>query len=524
MLKRDQAAHQSAPTEDNSTKLASPTVDRLVLDSTFYRKTSRAVVDCCGHEVGTPDYHSVLDMLNSRLFLGLDVLDRTAFSLMLTGLSNSRRFAGEIHLDPVQGENSAAHSCHAVVLGNEIVRRAGLLEPERASAEVDELRRSISIGCLIHDMGEILGELSSLAQRNANHALEELPDIEREIFRITLSEAYRAASVEPSDPATFYAFVRELRDRAGLSKDGIAGTSREALAGVLKEFSQRQEASPLDGRCRAAVQAALTLYDMAELKGSVTGARPLFIGNAVKVVEHLQGLRHFMRFARVDPNRARLHLFSPETHVRSEEGMPAAASARESIPLQYVSSQRFLNNIKYIEKELPRLFQYSSSPEEKSLASALRDAAYQTQIEWFSISRNFVDRTPTSELPHLVKLQTQLAKADSGSDRSAILRNLEGLLDLQLKKDREFFRKGHSRAKEDPGSISQLLGVESRGRIVALYQEALRKGFEPTSETPLLLLEEVPVELRGFLSDSTEPRAALPPRPSLDDLSPPATL
>jgi|688.fasta_scaffold93015_2 hypothetical protein len=524
MLKKDPSAPQITPTEEVLAPLVRPAVDRLVLNAAFYANTSRAVVDCCGHEVGTPDYHSVLDMLNTRLHLGLDALDRTAFSLMLTGLSNSRRFAGEIHIDSVQGENSAAHSCHAVVLGNEIVRRAGLLAPERASAETDELRRSISIGCFIHDMGEILGELSSLAQRNANHSLEELPDIEREIFRITLSEAYRAASAEPSDPATFYAFVRELRDRAGLSKHGIAGTSPEAVAGVLKEFSQRQETSPLDGRCRAAVQAALMLYDMAELKGSVTGARPLFIGNAVKVVEHLQGLRHFMRFAKVDRNRIRLHLFSPETHTQTAEGLQNAAPTRETVPLQYVSSRRFLNNVKYIEKELPRLFQYASSPEEKSLAGALRDAAYQTQIEWFSISRNFIDRTPTSELSHLVKLQTQLGSADSHSEKIAILRDLERLLDLQIMKDRELFRKGHSRAKEDPRSVSQLLSVESRGRIVALYQEALHQGFEPKSETPLLLLDEVPAELRGFLCRSAEPSPVLPPRPSLDHMSPPASL
>lgn len=500
MTHQDPSLQTNTTSSDPFAHLSRPSATRLDLDADFYQRTSRAVVNCCGYEVGTPDYHSVVDMLNTRLDLNLATVDRFAFSLMLTGLSNSRRFAGEIHIDPVQGENSAAHSCHAVVLANEIFRRSGLLSPERASAETDELRRSISIGCLVHDMGEILGELSSLAQRNTNHAIEELPNIEREIFRITLTEAYRAASSEPCDSATFYAFVRNFRHRAGLSTDGIAGTSPQNVSEVLQEFSRQQETYPIAAPIQAAIHTVLALYDMAELKTSVSDSHALFIGNAVKVVEHLQGLRHFMRFAKCAPDRERPQLFSPETHVDQSNELPRPVPSQGVIPIHYVSSRRYLNNVKYIEKELPYLFSYSSSAEDQALAGSLRDAAYQTQIEWFNISRNYIDRTPTVELPHLVKLQSKLFKADAHVERMNILNDLEELLKLQLDKDREQFRRAYATATEDPTYISELLPCESRLRITLLYAEALRRGFEPTTETPLMLLAEVPAELRGFLA------------------------
>ncbi len=512
----------TSPASPSLGALAQPSSQTLDTSPAFYSRTSRAVVDCCGHEVGVPDFHSAVDMLNSRLKLGLGSVDCHAFSFMLTALANSRRFAGEIHIDPVQGENSAAHSCHSVVLAHEIFRRSGLLASDRFTPEIDSVRRSVAIGCLIHDMGEILGELSSLAQRNANRSIEELPDIEREIFRITLTEAYRAASATPLDPSTFYSFVRSFRHDAKLSEKGIAGTTPEQVARVLQHYSERQQSTPVGPDITAAVGTALRLYDMAELKKSVSDNQSIFIGNAVKVVEHLQGLRHFMRFARVDSNRRRQHLFSPETHADLLGDSAKPASTKGVISLQFISSRRFLSNVKYIEKELPHLFSSASTPDERTLAGALRDAAYQSQIEWFSISRSFIDRTSTQEMPGLVALQGQLAQADTPEDRSDILSGIEHILKVQLNKDRTLFIRSCRGSAEEQTSHPHLLPCESRTRIERLYSEALRVGFVPTSETPLLLLDAVPSQLSGFLTPRPEREAPLPPRAdAFDGLSMP---
>ena len=171
MLFRSPLYHQPQfPSETQPNPLDRSFAEGLDHSPAFYHRTSRAVVAVSGHEVGTSDFHSAVDMLNTRLKLGLCDIDCRAFSFMLTCLSKSCRFGGEFHIDPTHGENSAAHSCHAVVLAQEIFRRAGLLAPDRLTPEVDALRRSIAIGCLIHDMGEILGELDRKSTRlNSSH-------------------------------------------------------------------------------------------------------------------------------------------------------------------------------------------------------------------------------------------------------------------------------------------------------------------------------------------------------------------
>jgi hypothetical protein len=46
--------------------------------------------------------------------------------------------------------------------------------------------------------------------------------------------------------------------------------------------------------------------------------------------------------------------------------------------------------------------------------------------------------------------------------------------------------------------------IESRERMVALYLHAARTGYIPTVETPLVLLNDLPDQLHGFESASTQ--------------------
>ena len=508
-MKQEPNSRVPEPTVHSAT-VASAGPSTLDLGANFYGETSRQLVACCGHEVGTPDYHAAVDLLNKKLRLGLDTIEERALSYMLTALSNSQRFGGEVHINPVQAENSAAHSAHSVILANEIFRRAALLSPEQDVNEVESLRKAISLGCLVHDMGEILGELSSLAQRAAHTSVEEMPDIEREIFRITLTEAFRAAGELHADSATFYSFIQTFRNEAELGRGGITGTCQNRLALLISRYAQQQEDVPLRPDLQERVNAIVRMYDLAEMKTEEHSPSELLRGNAVKVIEHLQGLRHFMRFAGVEAYDHRLHLFSPESH-REQGAFPRPTPAADIIPLRYMSSARLVQNCKYIEKELPELFTNASTRVELGLAHALRDAAYQCQIEWFSIGRCYVHREPALEDTPIASLQKQVMAASSQPEKCALLGDLEYILRIRLNRDREMHRRQKSGGPLENHHISALLPYVDRGQVIMLYTEALRLSFVPTSPTPLLMLPEVPHELRGFMSRASAPTK----RPSL---------
>jgi hypothetical protein len=508
--------HHQPNQRPSASQLESFSTPQLALTSNFYQQATNELVVCCGHEVGTPDYHSAIDLLNAKLMLRLDDVDRKALAMMLTGLSNAKRFGGEIHMSPSKGENSAAHSCHAAILATEIFRRAHLLTPENHTAQTSEMRLAVTLGCLVHDMGEICGELSSLAQRATNKALEELPHIEREIFRISLTEAFRAAGNYPSASSQFYTFLRDMRASLGLHKNGIADTPPQLIIGKLSKYAELERTTPLAPELGARVNSLLHVYDMAEMRVKDPSPSLLFLGNAVKVVEHLQGLRHFMRFARVEARDFRKHLFSPETTKVALAHEEPSRSDLDSVPMRYMSSYRLIKNVNYIEKEIPQLFTHAESRPEQALAHALRDAAYQSQIEWFSIGRPVVDRTCKAESEKLVHLTKRYGEVGSSEEQQNQRAELTRFLALQLHKDSQLFQRRQANEGADSLTPASLRPIESRIRIIALYDEALRVSYEPTSQIPLMLMPEVPSALRGF---EAKPRPRdIPPAKMPDEL------
>jgi hypothetical protein len=289
----------------------------------------------------------------------------------------------------------------------------------------------------------------------------------------------------------------------------------------LKAFSAREAINPLPPDMASRVEHFLAIYDMAEMKTAHPNGRALFLGNAVKVVEHLQGLRHFMRFASVDSRDRRIHLFSPESYFAQDAGTPSSNSRSVAVLMRVMSSYRLLENAKYIEKELPALFAHSSTREEKALAHSLRDAAYQGQIEWFSIGRPFIDRSKRDEDPRILKLQQMLRDAKTSEARTKGMQEVESSLKLDLHKDRELFQK-RSASFNDP---SHLRTIETRTRIIQIYRRALDVAFEPTSPLPLIMLPELPIALSDSPARKEDvresapapidlTRSSLPPRPS----------
>lgn len=474
----------------------------------FYSTLSRELVPCCGYEYGTPDFHSGLDLMNRRANLQLDAIDSRAFCLMLTGLSQARRFGGDPHIAPILGENSAAHSLHSIVLATEIFRQAGLLSPERQDPSTLKIRALVNLGLLTHDMGEILGELSSVAQRAADPNLQEEPDIERGIFRVALTEAFRAVSSEHYETASFYAFLRDMRDDAGIGRSRDASETKAALLETVRRYSERQQAHPIPFEMQGRVERYLAVYDTAELKENATSREDLFIGNAVKVIEHLQGTRHLLRHVCIDPDDRRPQLLFPDSAPNSPQGHWVKPLVQEMVPLRLVSNYRLSRNLAYMEKELPKLFETARSDAERALATRLRDATYLTMAEFLSVARPVFDRAIQEENSFLRDLLKEFAGDDLPERRSHTLSIIRKFLAHQLKEDLAS-SESQDRSSSSGGELPRFV---ARQDLVTRYREAVRVGYEPTTETPLGALCALPEgfnthrdRISGSLNDLSMP-------------------
>jgi hypothetical protein len=472
------------------------------LSSRFYTEAGREIIPLCGYEFGTPDFYSALESVNKRLNLQLDDLDRRTLGVLLTCLSQAQRFGGEMHISPIMGENSAAHSLHSMVLGTELFRRAGLVSLQSQDAAVTEMRGKIALGLLVHDMGEILGELSSVASRAANEAVRERPDIEREIFRIALTEAFRATAATTPDIGGFYSFIRDKRQEAGI---GPGKSNEEILASLevlISQYNREYAHLPLSPEVQQRVDRYLALYDVAELKPHAAHRSDRFVGNAVKVIEHLQGLRHMTRFAARTPLDVRRNILFPDSAPSSPQGHWVKPNTKEAIPLRYATNHRMNKNLWYIEKDLAHLSNTAEAPHELTLAATLREATYISQAEWLGLMRPIFDRRVQGEDEFFLELRKEY-DAETSEERSAyILSTIQKYLAHLLRVDTREYEA--NRRASGPAPETALEPIESRERMVALYLHAARTGYIPTVETPLVLLNDLPDQLHGFESASTQ--------------------
>ena len=468
----------------------------------FYTEAGREIIPLCGYEFGTPDFYSALEAVNKRLNLQLDDLDRRTLGLLLTCLSQAQRFGGELHISPIMGENSAAHSLHSMVLGTELFRRAGLLSQQSQDAAVTGMRGKIALGLLVHDMGEILGELSSVASRAANEAVRERPDIEREIFCMALTEAFRATAAASPDIAGFYSFIRDKRQEAGIGQGKSNAEIVDSLEVLIRQYKRDYSHLPLSPEVQQRVDRYLALYDVAELKEHASDRSDRFVGNAVKVIEHLQGLRHMTRFAERTSLDVRPNILFPDSAPSSPQGHWVKPSTKEAIPLRYATNLRMNKNLWYIEKDLVHLSNTAEEPHELALAATLREATYISQAEWLNLIRPIFDRRVQGENEFFLELRNE-HDADISEERSAyILSIIQKYLAYQLREDTREYEA--NRRALGPAPATALEPLESRERMVALYLHAARTGYIPTEETPLLLLKDLPEELHGFDRDSTQ--------------------
>ena len=348
-------------------------------------------------------------------------------------------------------------------------------------------------------MGEIPGEQSTLASRAHDPSLMEMPEIEREVFRVLLTEAYRSAH-SFNFPA-FYGFQGEIRRAVG------DPTNQTNAARVLMQHVQEYDASSrfsaLPPYIQGRIDEWLYDFDTIELKNGSDRTR-LFIGYSSKIVENLQGTRHLLRLGTFHPEDTRLKLAFPHSHPNAPQDPKCKSDPESRIPLRLASNVRLIKNFTYLEPNLAGLFEHASTEHELRHARALRDLVYLTLAEWLSLGRPIFDRRILQRPPEeqkdpqeLIDIQSKIKAATNPADRASHIKAARGYLEKLLHQDyQEAKRLRHTIGDAVPQD--RLLDIETRGRMIALYLYAVRQDFIPTSRTPLLLQERLPEQLHGF--------------------------
>lgn len=415
---------------------------------------------------GEKDFGKVLEVLNRDSHLNLDPVDMQLFTMVFSELGrNARRYGGDAHMNPEFGENSATHSSQCVVLADSAFQKARL----DSSPETAKLQHEIRLGLMLHDIGEAFGEFSSLAQRATAGTEEASGDIERDVFQYVFKLAGHA--IETGDETVFYDTMKRITDQAQVAKDG------DGAAGGLSDILKANPVPDISEKLQERIDGFLDLYDAAEMKKGED-----FFGYAIKAIEHNQGTRHLLRFAE-NANGDKSGFLA-----RISDGIDRSAQ----LPFDTSPSYRCTRNHQYLEGEIGDLFVHAKTPEEKQLAKALRDQAYETAIECIENYRPVVNRFATPETPEKpveyrsshpdpVVRQQVLETAKQESGYAATL--------AQHRSERS------ASQGEDGAGNHQLFAVETRQRLVALYRNAIKRDYTPKPKENLFGMKELPKDL-----------------------------
>lgn len=480
----------------------SPSWSRLRLpepDENFYSETERSILAACG--VGrfeVYDFDAALELLENRAKLRIDPVERDVLTLMFTRLSRAVRFGEDYLLEKGLGENSAVHSLHCVGLYNEMYRRPGLLDEKKQDAAVTKLRQDGSLACLLHDNGEILGEYSSLAQRSLGSRAGDSRGLERAVFRCALTIAFH--SVQENEKVVFYEEIDSLADLVSQGLEHVSEYSM--LIPLVGKYQDRcMEGKSLSKANERRLNRFIRIFDLVEAPEEARSDREKFCGWSVKVVEHLQGTRHLLRFCTKSPGTERMRVFTTPTLESDEAGDESRVKERATLYSSDTPSARVLQNMDFLEYGLGELFACASREDEAqmALAKAIRNAVYETAIEFLSISSSIVDRTATEENPEVKAVAAETAKENPDLKK---LRKKIRRAEKALEEERKvlFARRDEMKATLSDDAYSRtLLPIETRERLMSLYRQAINQDHIPSPGEVLIRLDGVlPGALQGL--------------------------
>jgi hypothetical protein len=362
----------------------------------IYHEATKHLSSLVGHECLSEDrnareanYRESLDYVNSFCDLGLEKEDVDLFSLYFTALSDSRRFGGDKVMELVQGENPATHSLQAVCLKQRMFdeaaqagmpqkpasarNRAALNSPQTVRLQHIQHSQMTGLAVLMHDMGEVLGEFTTAVQRMNDKDLKEDPRAEQTIFRYVLRMALEAQAT--GDREGFYRRITELKQQVKLEKeDGSAGGIPKSSE-YLQQFLQPP--IPLSPEQEARFEKLTAIWDMAEGfhhplhdAWEKQGINVSFVGQLTKSIDHVQGTRHMVRWARKG----------------SIADIPDYGADRGDIA--HIDQNRALGNMRYCEPEAGPMFA-KLKPSQSALEAVARQqlaSIYRTMSDLMHVS------------------------------------------------------------------------------------------------------------------------------------------
>ncbi len=470
-------------------------LSRAQIRPNFYPEVVRGVLLLTGIEnrqadllapskLSIVDYRPVIRYLNSEIDIGLSRKEQDVIALLLTGLSRTNRFSGDVFIEFIRGEDSSIHSCHSAILVVEIFRRAGLLSSEHlSSSTLQELRRAMIIGALLHDCGEILGEIHSLANRVAQAGLSDEDKVctERGIFRTFLRLACFA--VEQKNPRIFFEVLEKARALAGITTG--SKVNHEGLAEALK-----QSQVTLTPETEQTYVKLMRHYDRAELHLENPSDLDLFIAYCIKNCEHLQGTRHMIR------RSTKHHGYQPLRHFSAastpfEQHDPQRD--RFSLPFALAHSARMMAGAKFTERELGHVFATAKYDLQIALANAMRHATYETLRELLHAGPLVINQ-PQRELPQNIVALEKVASdfTQKESERLNAFRELQRLLQYSLRENIATLR----------GDVDNELSIADRGYFMQVYSLAAARGYIPARGEVLLHndVRDIPPAIRPEIS------------------------
>jgi hypothetical protein len=433
-----------------------------------------------GHEQPNRSIPEGIQNVLSYGELSIDNLAQTALSSLVDELQYANRFRGETTFAQGVGEESGTHSVHVARLVIAVADAVSSKEGNELSAELGreliQFKQDGAIAGFIHDLGEVLvGEFSTVRERaeeSVPHTEESSADLERLIFVRSAALALHFAE----NGGDFKRVMEEIREPL------LENINRLTLKSLKTAFDRYPvELSP---HSKSILERWIELYDATE---STTGTSPSqedkFVGTCVKILERVQGQHHFLRFSKKEPT---VIDFSVEGIIYA----PWEESQRDA-PLhsEQLRSNLVMSGLVRMEGKLGELFKLAQTDAQRAISREIRNRVYSGVLESLDILTPVVKRTLEDPNEAITK---RLKEAQArGEDAVPILE--EEYKEL-LRAHREL-RNAQRNEELSSSDHSQLLPIETRLRLQALYRNALDAGYEPREGEVLALQDTIPDEL-----------------------------
>ena len=444
--------------------------------------------------MGTRAWYCFNYSMNKGLDLQLSDSTLKTLTLMDEALQHVPRFVGVQGIAGQLVDSTAAHSKQVMNIIEYVFEKSGVLDTRSRENknEADTMRREALIGAWVHDMGEVIFELSTasgmfaLSKAESTHLKQEKDALEDKIFTFACQLASKC--IREGKPEEFISTIRSIRKEALTpnTTDDFALTDEmtqtPAMQRILKinQAIDRKMAEPDFPKEDSPETLQLrVLYDKTEGISHATTAAEIkkekFFHAFVKTLESTEGQRYFQR-----------NTFDSELQKLATALHPNHAT---HINTELLSDNNIVQAVCRCEKLLPVLFENASTLVEQKLAKAAASFVYR------SIARQFLPepQDKIGALPFMIDRNPQ--KKSYSSEQSltpAVLREVRAsemqYKQLQYEKQDKDSYDVRYITREDMGAIyraaEELVAI---GEFVPQLQErktACLINFEDMPEFP----------------------------------------